>query len=95
MSAVIREIESVIGTTEEQEGTSSEQLVRIIDRIERLEEEKAGISSGIRDVYAEAKSQGFDPIIIRKVIGLRKKDPNERDEEEAALHLYMQALGMQ
>lgn len=73
---------------------ASDQLLRFIDRIERLEEEKAEVASQVRDVYAEAKSQGFDPKIMRQIIKLRSRDPNEIDEEEAILHLYKQALGM-
>lgn len=73
---------------------AADQLMRFIDRIERLEEEKAEVASQVRDVYAEAKSQGFDPKIMRQVIRLRKRDSNEIDEEEAILHLYKQALGM-
>ena len=63
-------------------------------RIERLEEEKAGIAGDIKDVYAEAKGNGFDTKVLRKIIALRKRDYAERQEEEAILELYMQALGM-
>ncbi len=73
---------------------AADQLKTIIERIERLEEEKAGIAGDIKDVYAEAKANGFDTKIIRKIIGLRKRDYDERMEEEAILELYMQALGM-
>lgn len=68
-------------------------LRAFIERIERLEEEKKTLSEDIKDVYGEAKGNGFDPKILRKVISLRKKQPHERQEEEAILDLYMTALG--
>jgi uncharacterized protein (UPF0335 family) len=70
------------------------QLKSIVERIERLEEEKKTITADIKEVYAEAKGNGFDTKILRKVISLRKKDANEREEEESMLELYLQALGM-
>ncbi len=73
---------------------SAERLQSFIDRIERLEEEKAGIANDIKDIYAEAKSAGFETKIIRKIIALRKKEPQERSEEEMLLETYMAALGM-
>ena len=77
------------------EGTvAADQLRLFIERIERLEEEKKGISDDVRDVYAEAKANGFDTKVLRKVVALRKKDLAERKEEEAILELYLQALGM-
>ena len=77
------------------EGTvAADQLRLFIERIERLEEEKKGIADDIRDVFAEAKGQGFDTKVMRQVIRLRKKDAAERQEEEALLDLYMHALGM-
>ena len=75
-------------------GVAAGQLRSFIERIERLEEEKKGLSDDIRDVFAEAKGSGFDTKIMRQVIRLRKKDTNERQEEEAILDLYMHALGM-
>ena len=75
-------------------GIAADQLRAFIERIERLEEEKKVISDDIKDVYAEAKGTGFDAKILRKLISLRKKQPQEREEEEAILDLYMQALGM-
>jgi len=81
-------------TQEQGEMIAADQLLAFIDRIERLEEEKAEISASVRDVYAEAKSQGFEPKIMRDVIRIRKQDPREVDEQEAILHLYRQALGM-
>jgi uncharacterized protein (UPF0335 family) len=70
------------------------QLKSFVERIERLEEEKAALAGDIRDVYSEAKGNGFDTKIMRKVISLRKKDFAEREEEEAVLDLYLKALGM-
>jgi uncharacterized protein (UPF0335 family) len=75
-------------------GVAAGQLKSFVERIERLEEEKKGIADDIRDVFAEAKGQGFDTKIMRQVIRLRKKDSAERQEEEALLDLYMHALGM-
>jgi uncharacterized protein (UPF0335 family) len=73
---------------------SSRQLKSFIERIERLEEEKKAIADDVRDVFAEAKGQGFDTKVMRQVIKLRKKEPSERQEEEALLDLYLHALGM-
>lgn len=70
------------------------QLRSFIERIERLEEEKAALAADIKEVYAEAKGNGFDTKVLRAVIALRKKDNAERQEEEAVLELYMHALGM-
>lgn len=71
------------------------QLKALVERIERLEEEKKTIAADIKEVYAEAKANGFDTKILHKVISLRKKEPAERTEEEAMLDLYLAALGMQ
>lgn len=76
------------------EFVAADQLKAFIERIERLEEEKAGISDDLKSVYAEAKGQGFDTKVLRNVIAIRKRDYSEREEEEAILELYMQALGM-
>ena len=70
------------------------QLRALVERIERLEEEKKTIAGDIKEVYAEAKANGFDTKIVRKVVSLRKKEPSEREEEQAILDLYMSALGM-
>ena len=75
-------------------GIAGDQLRAFVERIERLEEEKQVISDDIKDVYAEAKGTGFDVKILRKVISLRKKQPHEREEEDAILDLYIHALGM-
>jgi uncharacterized protein (UPF0335 family) len=76
------------------ESVAADQLKSLIERIERLEEEKAGIAGDIKEVYAEAKGNGFDTKVLRKIIALRKRDYAERKEEEAILELYLQALGM-
>jgi uncharacterized protein (UPF0335 family) len=73
---------------------AKDQLKAIIERIERLEEEKKAISDDIRDVYAEAKGNGYDVKALRTVIRLRKQDKQEREEQEAILDTYLQALGM-
>jgi uncharacterized protein (UPF0335 family) len=73
---------------------AKEQLKSIVERIERLEEEKSALSDDIKEVYAEAKGNGFDTKVVRKVISLRKQDQSERQEQEALLDLYMHALGM-
>ena len=73
---------------------AKDQLKAIVERIERLEEEKKATSDDIRDVYAEAKGNGFDVKTLRVVVRLRKQDSNERKEQEALLETYMHALGM-
>lgn len=73
---------------------SNQQLRAFVERIERLEEEKASIASDIRDVYAESKSSGFDVKALRALIRLRKQDAKERAEHEAILDVYKHALGM-
>jgi uncharacterized protein (UPF0335 family) len=73
---------------------SAGQLRAVIERIERLEDEKKAVADQIKEVYAEAKGNGFDVKTIRKIVSLRKKDPEERSEEDAMLELYMHALGM-
>ena len=73
---------------------AADQLRTIVERIERLDEEKREVAEQIKEVYAEAKGNGFDTKTLRKIVALRKKDPSERSEEEAMLDLYMHALGM-
>ena len=75
-------------------GAASERLKALIDRIERLEEEKKALTEDIKEVYAEAKSAGFDVKIIRQLIRLRKMDPADRNEMEEILTIYMRAVGM-
>ena len=73
---------------------AKDQLKSIIERIERLEEEKKAISDDIRDVYAESKGNGYDVKALRTIIRMRKQDANERAEQETILETYLQALGM-
>ena len=75
-------------------GFAAGQLKSLVERIERLEEEKKTISDDIRDVYAEAKGNGYDVTALRTVIRLRKQDKDERAEQEAILETYLHALGM-
>ena len=75
-------------------GVAADQLRAFVERIERLEEEKKAISDDIKDVYAEAKGNGYDVKVMRQVVRLRKQDNNERQEMEALLDLYLHALGM-
>jgi uncharacterized protein (UPF0335 family) len=80
------------GTTAE--NFASDRLKSLIERIERLEQEKSDLAADVRDVYAEAKSSGFEPKVMRQVIRLRKMDGNDRNEQEELLDLYKHALGM-
>jgi len=74
---------------------AADELRLLIERAERLEEEKKGISDDIKDVMAEAKGRGYDPKAIRKILSIRKKRAEEVQEENAILQIYMEALGMQ
>lgn len=73
---------------------AQKQLKNFIDKIERLEEDKAGIASDIKDVFAEAKAMGFDVKVMRQVLRLRKQEDHERQENEMILATYLHALGM-
>jgi uncharacterized protein (UPF0335 family) len=73
---------------------AKDQLKAIVERIERLEEEKKASSDDIRDVYAEAKGNGFDPKALRSIVRMRKLDSDERREQQEVLETYMHALGM-
>jgi len=75
-------------------GIAADQLRSYIERVERLEEEKAGIAGDIKDVYAEAKGAGFDPKAMRKIVALRKMDAAEREEAKAIFDLYCQTLAI-
>ncbi len=75
-------------------GIDGENLQSYINRIERLEQDKAEISADIREVFAEAKGTGFDPKIMREVLKIRKMEQHELDEKESMVHIYRQALGM-
>ena len=75
-------------------GIQSEPLRQYVERIEKLEEEKRDISDNIKDAYAESKSNGYDPKIIRKLVALRKLEESERNEQEELMDMYLAALGM-
>ncbi|MGN5375864.1 DUF2312 domain-containing protein [Sphingomonas hankookensis] len=76
------------------DNVSAEQLRLLIERIERLEEEKQGVADDIKDVYGEAKSTGYDPKIMRQIIRDRKMEKHHRDERDMLLETYRAALGM-
>jgi uncharacterized protein (UPF0335 family) len=84
--------------TEAKEDTAvrfaKDQLKAFVERVEKLEEEKKAISDDVRDVYAEAKGNGFDVKALRQIVKLRKMEPTEREEQDAILETYMHALGM-
>ena len=73
---------------------AKDQIRSIVERVERLEEERKTISDDIRDVYVEAKGNGYDVKALRTIVRMRKQDANERSEQESILELYMMALGM-
>ncbi|MCJ2098479.1 DUF2312 domain-containing protein [Methylobacterium sp. E-046] len=76
------------------EGVAADELKQFIERLERLEEEKAGIMGDIKEVFAELKGRGFDAMAVRTILRIRKQDHSERQEQEAILELYLQAIGM-
>lgn len=76
------------------ENESKNQLMAFIERIERLEEDKKAVSEDIKDIYTEAKSAGFESKIIRKIVSLRRKTKEQRQEEESLLETYMASIGM-
>ena len=73
---------------------TNNQIKTIVDRIERMEEEKREITTDISEIYKEAKANGFDSKIIKKIVAIRKKEPNKLAEEQAIMDVYMAALGM-
>lgn len=75
-------------------GVTAGQLKSVIERIERLEEERKELGADVREIYAEAKGNGYDPKILRMIIRLRKMNPADRAEQDALLDTYMSALGM-
>ena len=75
-------------------GIAGAQLKSLIERIERLEEEKRALGEDIKEVYAEAKGTGFEPRIMRQIIKIRRMDKDEHDEQESLLAVYKRALGM-
>jgi uncharacterized protein (UPF0335 family) len=76
-------------------GPNKDEVMQYINRIEKLEEEKKATSEDIKSVYLEVKSTGYDPKIIRKLVSIRRRTKEERQEEEALLELYMTAIGME
>lgn len=75
-------------------GIAADQLKSYVERIERLTEEKKGIAADIKDIFAEAKGNGFDVKTLREVLKLRQMDESDRDEQESLIDLYLSALGM-
>lgn len=75
-------------------GVAADRLRSLVDRIERLEEERKALASDIKDIYAEAKSAGFDVKVLRQLIRIRKQEPAEIEEQETLLDVYRRALGM-
>ena len=75
-------------------GIAADRLRSLVDRIERLEEERKALGSDIKDIYAEAKSAGFDVKVLRQLIRVRKQEPAEVEEQESMLDVYRRALGM-
>lgn len=78
-----------------QQPMTASQLKSIIERIERLEEERKGLATDIKEIYAEAKGNGFDAKILRMIVRLRKLNPADRQEQDALLETYKSALGME
>ncbi|MFT8463172.1 DUF2312 domain-containing protein [Acetobacter persici] len=75
-------------------GISAERLRSIVERIERLEEERKALAGDVKDIFTEAKSAGFDVKVIRQIIKIRKMEPSEVEEQETLLDIYRRALGM-
>lgn len=75
-------------------GIAADRLLSIVERIERLEEERKAIASDIKDIFAEGKSAGFDVGVLKQLLRLRKKEPSEVEEQESLLELYKRAIGM-
>lgn len=73
---------------------AANQIKSIVERIENLESEKKALADDIKDVYGEARGNGFDTKVLRKIVAMRKRDAQDRKEEEAVMELYLQALGM-
>ncbi|MDB5724978.1 MAG: hypothetical protein JWQ16_1732 [Novosphingobium sp.] len=80
--------------TEDKGSIAAQELRLFVERVERLEEEKRGISDDIKDVFGEMKGRGYDTRIVRKILGIRRKKKGEYQEEEMLLETYMAALGM-
>jgi uncharacterized protein (UPF0335 family) len=89
-----QDVQNGTGESATLHNTTRQQLKSIVERIERLEEERKALGNDIKDIYSEAKATGFDTKALRKLIRIRKQDSNEYREEEALLETYMSALGM-
>jgi uncharacterized protein (UPF0335 family) len=87
-------LKKVDDSTETNTGVAADRLRSIVERIERLEEERKALGSDIRDIFVEAKSAGFDVKVLRQILKLRKADPAEVEEQEVLLDVYRRALGM-
>ena len=87
-------IDPIPGTDPAVGGIAADRLRSLIERVERLEEERKALVSDIKDIFAEAKSAGFDVKVMRQIIALRKKEPADIEEAETLLDLYKRALGM-
>lgn len=83
-----------VSTEEKPTNIAGERLRSVIERIERLEEERKALANDIKDIYSEAKSAGFDVKVIRQLIRIRKQEPAEVEEQETLLDVYRRALGM-
>lgn len=90
-----KQIANIGHNSERFEAAASSRLKSLIERIERLEEEKAGLAADIKDIYAEAKGTGFDAKVLRKIVRLRKMDIEKRREEDELIELYKSAIGME
>lgn len=95
MTAVALKNENDNSRTEQVDKATAARLKSIIERVERLEEEKTALAEDIKEVYGEAKATGFDPKIIRKIVRLRKVDLEKRREEDILLETYKAAIGME
>ncbi len=93
-AAASRARQAAAEDSQETGGIAADRLRSIIERIERLEEERKALGSDIKDIYAEAKSAGFDVKVIRQLISIRRKEPAEVEEQESLLDVYRRALGM-
>ena len=89
---VVEETDTKAGT--KTGGIAADRLRSIVERIERLEEERKALSGDIRDIYAEAKSAGFDIKVLRQLIRVRRQEPGDVEEQESLLDVYRRALGM-
>jgi uncharacterized protein (UPF0335 family) len=94
MARAARPLRMSVTKESEVGGIAADRLRSIIERIERLEEERKALASDIKDIYAEAKSAGFEVKVIRQLIAIRKREPAEVAEQETLLDLYRRALGM-